>query len=225
MKSIQSLVVDIETLPDGEYPSPSDIKVPANYKNEASILKFQNDPVNLEKAYRARALDPFSGRILCISWKLDDEPIRSSISDDEQIVMEGFESQLRQQFLDRFNGNPTIAYPTVIGHNIKFDMGFLFLRFLKYNHEWLLSITSDTVKDLKLACTMKTMAVLDPYKTYVSLDKSCGFFGIDGKSDGITGADVYPMYKEGKLDEIRKYCERDVEACYSLAKRLRLIFE
>ncbi len=53
----------------------------------------------------------------------------------------------------------------------------------------------------------------------ISLDRLCKVFGIEGKGD-ITGADVYPMYKEGRIDEISQYCAHDVDITRAVYKRM-----
>lgn len=45
-------------------------------------------------------------------------------------------------------------------------------------------------------------------------------FGL-GTKGGITGADVYPMYLEGRYDEILNYCQNDVLTLCKLFARVR----
>jgi len=59
------------------------------------------------------------------------------------------------------------------------------------------------------------------YGQMVSLSNACKFFSVPVK-DGVDGSMVYPLYKEGKIDEIAAYCRQDVEATRSLFKILSL---
>ena len=224
MKNISTLVFDLETLPDGPYPTPEEIKAPANYSKPTSILEYQNNPKNLEAEYRKRALSPVEGRILSIAWVLDDEPVRSVINADERIVLDEFQTQLQEQFRARFGGDDVMAHPTWIAHNGRtFDISFLFLRILKYDLEWLQRVMGTDIKEIRQEDTMMVMGVLNGYRTYVSLAKACAFFGIESPKGGMSGKDVYDYFKAGRLDEIQKYDEKDTIACYELAKKLKLI--
>ncbi len=223
MESIQTIVFDIETRPSDTPPSPEDLKPPAQMKNAETIEKWRSDPANVDKAHAAEALNPFKGQILTISWIMDNELVRSVTDVDERKVLETFQEQLQDQFRARFSGNDHIVQPTWIAHNIKFDMGFLFLRLLKYDLDWLLRVTGEDPSQIRHACTMQTMAVMDKYKTFVSLDVSCRMFGIEGKLSGMDGSKVFPYFKAGKLDEIDEYCRQDTTATWMLAKKLRLV--
>ena len=41
-----------------------------------------------------------------------------------------------------------------------------------------------------------------------------------GKTEGVTGADVQPMWDKGEYDKIREYCERDVRILAQVYERL-----
>ena len=51
-------------------------------------------------------------------------------------------------------------------------------------------------------------------RSAISLDDCATTLGFPGKGQGPTGADVWPMFQEGKIDEIRQYCERDALNTY-----------
>ena len=52
-----------------------------------------------------------------------------------------------------------------------------------------------------------------------SMDRLCRLLGIPGKGD-ISGADVWPMVKAGKLAEVAEYCRGDVERTRALYNRM-----
>ena len=53
-----------------------------------------------------------------------------------------------------------------------------------------------------------------------NLDFYCKAFGIKSpKSEGITGLDLGPLFREGKFQEIAKYCLGDIQATGELFKR------
>ncbi|MGO9372702.1 MAG: hypothetical protein ACLQBD_11460 [Syntrophobacteraceae bacterium] len=45
-------------------------------------------------------------------------------------------------------------------------------------------------------------------------------FGLGGKFNGIDGSCVYPLWKEGQHEEIRAYCQQDVEKTAALFRRV-----
>jgi predicted PolB exonuclease-like 3'-5' exonuclease len=64
-----------------------------------------------------------------------------------------------------------------------------------------------------------TMTYFAGYGNRISLDKLSKALGLEGKT-GITGADVYPMWKEGKIFEISEYCMKDVDLTREVYKKL-----
>ncbi|MFI4983806.1 MAG: 3'-5' exonuclease [Rickettsiales bacterium] len=55
----------------------------------------------------------------------------------------------------------------------------------------------------------------------VKMNEVCALFGIPGKLD-VDGSQVSVMFKEGKLKEIRDYCELDVTSTYLLYLKYQL---
>ena len=53
----------------------------------------------------------------------------------------------------------------------------------------------------------------------ISLDRLASTLGIKGKG-GMSGADVWPAYQQGKHKEIAEYCEDDVRITHDIYKRL-----
>ena len=58
--------------------------------------------------------------------------------------------------------------------------------------------------------------------TRPKLDEVCSVFGLPGKL-GVDGSMVARMYAEGKIDEIRDYCELDVMSTYLVYLRHALL--
>jgi predicted PolB exonuclease-like 3'-5' exonuclease len=50
------------------------------------------------------------------------------------------------------------------------------------------------------------------------------FLGLPPKTDGMSGADVYPLYQGGHLDEIAEYCAQDVAATKAIYEKLAPVF-
>ncbi len=223
-RTISFITLDIETIPGAEYPMPSDIKAPAQFKKPESIEAYKNDPKNLEAAYKKQALDYAAGRVHTIGWKIDGEPTRSMWDDgsDEEGLFKRWEEALVKEFHDHY-GNDTIYGVTFVGFNIKsFDAPWIWLRAVKYKCEKLIKIIGASPRDMKLEDVMKWM-VFNSYRDYISMDKAYKFlFGRSGKDD-IDGSMVHGMWKEGKNQEIADYCVKDVDRTYELAVALGII--
>jgi len=207
---------DIETIPcqnaDIIASIAADVKPPASMKKAETIAEWEAtqkiDAIN--DAVAKTSFDGAYGSICCIGWCIDDGEIKSAVGTEKQII-EVF-------FRDLEESNPRGLDATFVGHNVNaFDLRFLFQRaiilgirppaFIQFNAKsW-----SDTVFD--------TMTYFAGYGNRISLDKLFKVLGIEGKT-GVTGADVWPMYQDGKIDEIAEYCRHDVEITRKVYKRL-----
>ena len=199
------LYVDIETLPAADRESVPAPKAPSNYKDPEKIAAYIEE--HREEAYRATALDPLAGRILCIGYAFDDEPAAVLYADD------GDEEALIARFADVVHEAATRAHGSLgfVGHNLAgFDLRFLWFRALAYGehslaralpwHVWQRPWLSDTM-----------IIAGGPTRERVSLAKLASYFHLGGKGEGMSGAEVYPAYLRGEHDRIREYCRRDVE--------------
>ena len=202
--------LDIETIPSKDKPKAKDIKYPKNYTNRETIKKYQENKVDEE--HRKQSLVSHKGKIFCISFAIDnEEPVSVYNIDNEEQLMRDFE----KLFKEKLKGNTTVK---LIGFNIaKFDLKWIYQRLWKYDIKqmgYLLPLRmGQYLIDLMYAFS------LADYKDMVSMDNVAKFFGIEGKGD-ITGKDVYPMYLDGKYEEIVKYCEADVNLTRKIYKKM-----
>ena len=68
------------------------------------------------------------------------------------------------------------------------------------------------------------MDVLSRYnqRQWIKLDDCAVALGFPGKSE-LSGSDVWPLYRQGRLEEIRAYCERDVLNTYLIYLRFEFL--
>jgi len=208
------LFLDCETIPRQDLsPNPSMVKAPANYKKEEAIKKYQEE--HAEEAYRKLALDPFGAQIIVIAAAWNDGDIVSFYGEDERQVIFSF-----NMWLASLDTNTPAYARGLCGFNIaNFDAPMLYLRGCKYGAIHVSDITNKKPFDEQLYDVMR-MAFPTKRNEYVSMDVLCRFFGMEGK-EGIDGSMVYDMYKAGKIEEIRTYCESDVDKTRQLYNILK----
>ena len=209
------IFIDIETLPAGEKPQLTDLKPPATMSKPETIQKWWDDTAareaDLDNIYRKRALDYMAGRVLCISYAIEDNPVFGIINDDEEALFKQLESNLMES-------NKTLeammrqgSAPIWISYNGRaFDYPFLLLRAVKYNCKYLsMALQPDNDR----ACLVDVMKMIThtDYKGMVSMDKACEFFGIPTPKDEMDGSMVYDEYLAGNGDKILQYCMKDTE--------------
>lgn len=168
-----------------------------------------DDQLYVEKA----ALQPEFSKIICISIaqiKGDGESIviKSYASCDEKEILTDF-VKLNASILGKIPG------ATYCGHNIKrFDVPFIAKR---------LAINGIQIPTNFQIFKMKSWEI--PFmdtgdiwsfgawqEGFSSLDLICECLGVPTPKNKMEGKDVGPAYFSGKLDEIKTYCEKDVEA-------------
>jgi predicted PolB exonuclease-like 3'-5' exonuclease len=215
---MMNVFFDIETIPcqSAEFADEiaASIKPPATYKKQESIDEWmkENKQSAIDEAIAKTSFDGALGEICCIGWAIDDGGEQSAIG-DEKFIIEAFFKALDARYY-----SSRMIPPKFIGHNVSaFDLRFLFQRaiilgikppsFIPFNSKsW-----DDKIFD--------TMTYFAGFGNRISLDKLAKALGLEGKQ-GITGADVWPMYQAGKIDNIARYCEHDVSLTRDVYKRL-----
>jgi predicted PolB exonuclease-like 3'-5' exonuclease len=71
-----------------------------------------------------------------------------------------------------------------------------------------------------LVDTMQLWTLTNPREGFVKLDTIAKFLGCSRKTDGWTGASVWPAWQAGEHDRIRAYCAQDVEVVRAVHRRM-----
>lgn len=203
------------------------IKVPSNYKDEAKILKFlacekekltAKYEAKAEEAYLRTSFDGGLGQVCAIGWSIDS-------NDPQAVHVEGLTRDYETKLLEDFFCALTDAYhpmnrPYFIGHNSNsFDIPFLWKRaivlgvkppiwFPRDPKPW-----GDTTYDTLIAWNGP-----GSYKGG-SMERLCHILGIPGKVN-MDGSMVWPMVREGRIEEVAEYCKRDVWRTRELYQRM-----
>lgn len=214
------LYLDLETTVYAETITEEELleSVPGNYKKPESVQKYleENKSSIESKIIKKRSLDPFQCKIVCLSYSFDGEKPQA-ITGAEHSILEIFQRVIIEYL--RNNGG-SITGLSLVGHNIKkFDAPILYLRACRYNLDSLKQLLYFTRKEMHDTMEIGSYFV---YGNFVSLDTLCSFFGLDTPKDEMDGSMVFKYYQEGKIEEIAKYCNKDVEALIDVYDKLSL---
>lgn len=216
------LVLDIETVPllsslNAVYPE-AERNPPANYKSEEAITKWRASDRErwTEGLANECSLNPRLGRVLCVGMELDgggSVAYANAEYDEARILTEFWEMAARA------NGQ-------VVTWNGSWDLRFLIIRSLAHGltpsgpvRDWFRKYTTRPHFDCK--------AVLLNWDVKVSgegLDEWATFLGLGGKTDGMSGADVWPLFQKGEHGRIADYCRQDVAATAAIYERIAPMF-
>ena len=107
--------------------------------------------------------------------------------------------------------------PYFIAHNAKFDLPFIYHR----------SVINDIPTDTSFKphgrhgqnhfCTMEAWA---GFGGKIGLGRLGGILGLGGKTEGMSGAEVWPEYQKGNITKIADYCKDDVDLTSKIYNRL-----
>lgn len=207
------IYLDIETLPSAadwvREEIAKGITCPGNYSKPETIAKWEaeNKPVLVEEALQKTGLDGGYGRVCCVGYAVEDGPVVVSLAEEEgpllAIVKEVLENNHQ---------------PVIVGHNISFDIRFLFQRCV-VNGIW----PGRALYAASLAkpwdkCLADTMLMWHP-QNKVGLAKLCKILGVE-KHDPVDGSQVAQLWSNGKKDDIVNHCRSDVQAVREVHRKL-----
>ena len=199
------------------------VKAPSNYKDQEKIdayIKAEVEKLDAEfdATYRKTSFDGGLGEICCIGYAIDDRPPVSIYGVSEAFILNKF----YQAIMDEYNPSSQ-QRPKFIGHNIvSFDLRFLFQRSVMNNIKPPMMIPfSAKPWDESIFDTMTAWA---GHGNRVSLDKLCKIFNIPLKGseigEEIDGSKVWDFYQAGRIADIARYCEGDVDRTRQAYKRM-----
>jgi predicted PolB exonuclease-like 3'-5' exonuclease len=208
------MYLDIETLPGPESLKEAiaaDIAPPGNLTRLETIQKWREEkkPALVEEKYRRTSLEGHWGRVFCVAY------IKETPHDLAQGVISGDEPAVLQSFweLARDVGQ-------FVGFNIMdFDLKFLMQRSIIHgvkptNQPSFARYRSDHIYDVM--CEWLQWDNRD----HIKLDTLARALGVPSPKEGMDGSQVYDYYLAGRLDEICRYCLRDVHAVRDIYRKM-----
>lgn len=218
------LYFDIETIPASD----ESLKT-LQYLYDKKLKKFEetrtesgDEFMSFDEFFEKTNLDGAFGKILCIGYAFDDEPVKSFCEPEN-------EKKMLEDFWD-------IAARTdlFVGHNImEFDLRFIMQRsaILGVKPTW-----NKFEEPGKKPWEMGKFLSFARYRNCPIFDTMCEWsnwgrpnvglehialaMGIPTPKEGIDGSQVWNFYKAGKIKEIDDYCKRDVETTRAVYKRM-----
>jgi len=156
------------------------------------------------------------GRIVCISFGFIDNEGRSKISsyygDNEEDIVNSFNNLLKKIETKNFN---------LSGFRVNyFDIPWVLHKLHKYGIE---PANMIYLYDKK-PWDVRVVDLSDDWKSRFawafSFDELAYELGINSPKDIINGSDVHKYYWSGRVEDIKTYCEKDIEACIEVSKKL-----
>jgi len=156
------------------------------------------------------------GKIVCISFGFIDNSGVSKISsfygDNEEEIVNNFNELLKK--IERKNFS-------LSGFRVNyFDIPWVLHKLHKYGIE---PATIIYLYDKK-PWDVRVVDMADDWKQKFawafSFDELCYELGVVSPKDIINGSDVHKYYWSGRIEDIKTYCEKDVEASIEVSKRI-----
>ena len=204
------LTLDIETIPlEGALAAPYPAArrdPPSNYKSDEAIAKWRTADEARWREERAKecSLNPRLGRILVIGTDRE-MLVAPSASDEPEVLARAWDLLAEHGY-------------RVVTWNGSWDLRFLLLRSMRHGialpaaaQPWV----AQWFKRYSYSPHFDCKAVLLNWEVRVSgegLTEWAEFLGLPGKLGGLSGADVWPLYQAGHIEEIVEYCQQDVAA-------------
>lgn len=209
------LWIDIETIPTQRADEIERIRADVEEHNAQLAKPHSAARVAelVDEAWRKTALDGAFGEVVCIGFALDAAPPSGFVrlpAASERHLLEEFAAML---------GALSRPYQ-VSGHNVVgFDRPFLRQRALVHGVRLPAWFTRPVKPwDAVGADTMLAWTGGQPMKG-IALDRLCRALGLPGK-DGLDGSMVWDAIRDGRLDDVARYCAGDVERARACGERL-----
>ena len=153
------------------------------------------------------------GKIICISFGYIDngqQRISSFYGDDEKDIVNRFNELLKKIEKKNFKlGGYRILY---------FDIPWLLHKLYKYKIKPADIITLYNKKPWE----NRIVDISEDWKlrfAYAySFDEVCYQLGVESPKDNMNGSEVHLAYYQGRIDDIKRYCESDVRASIEVSK-------
>jgi len=155
------------------------------------------------------------GRIVCISFGYEsngEKHIRSFYGDDERDIVESFNNLLKKIETKSYN---------LCGFRINyFDIPWLLHKLHKYEIEPANMIYLYDKKPWDLRVVDMSDDWKGKFAWSFSFDELAYELGINSPKESMNGSQVHEYYWKGRVEDVKTYCEKDVEVSIEVSKRI-----
>lgn len=179
---------------------------------EAKASHEDNEAATAMAAYRKRSLSPLTGRVACIGYAIDDNPVQIiQCDDDEADGLHALMDVIRHRNVS-----------TIIAHNGHgFDFGYLWKRLLRIDHPHARRFWQAKPWETNLQDTLVVWRGANR-RAVGNMDAICEFFGWSREGNPIRGGEVFDAYIAGNMADVVTHCREDVDDLRKLAKKLEM---
>lgn len=196
------LFFDIETVPAGE-------EKHAIIKEiyEKKIEDGKKAPDTFEEYLSHTTFDGSFGKIICISYAINDGATETLSGDEKEILKSFWEIAKGINLFVGFN---------VIG----FDLRFIYQRSIVLGVRPSIELNFARYRNFPIYDVMMEWGKWD-FGSTIGLDTLAKALDIPSSKGGeVEGKNVAQAYKDGRLKEICEYCEKDVEVTRQIYKKM-----
>jgi hypothetical protein len=216
------LYLDIETIPTSDPAIIADIAAcitPPKTMSKAETIaawEAETKPGLVKEAVARTSFNGALGSVCVIGWAWDDEPVIRSLT-----LSNMTETDLLKTFAGTVGRYDTFGPKTVVGHNVSFDIRFLWQRAIVLGVEmpsWFPRDPKPWGKD-----TFDTMTAFAGTQDRISLGNLCKALGIPGKDD-FDGSMVADAWATGEVEKVASYCRADVERVRLIHRKMMIAY-
>ena len=187
------------------------------FESKFKKMGWESKYENVETAYLESAgIISTYGKICCISFGYvndsGDKQIRSFYGEDEREIVNNFNELLKKIETKKFK---------LSGFRINyFDIPFVLHKLHKYGIK-----PADIIYLYdKKPWDVRIVDIADDWKQKFawafSFDEVAYELGINSPKENMNGSEVHEYYHKGKLEDIKRYCEMDVDVSIEVSKKL-----
>lgn len=227
-----NIYLDIETIPtqpelEAKAEIAKTIKAPAAMKKAETIQDWHDGvgkyagvkDASIEEAYRKTALDGAKGEVISVAFASCEHDLSVGARELDQS-----ESMLLKDIFysieDMASNHGSRVQPFFVGHNISWDLKFLWHRAVILGIKPLFDLKFDGRHGQHFYDNMQAWA---GYNQRISQDNLCKALGFEGKRDEVTGSNVWDFVKAGEVEKVAEYNKHDVQDVMNVYNKINFI--
>ncbi len=186
------------------------------FESKYSKMNWNEKYSSINEAYIENAgIISTYGKICCISFGYEsngEKQIRSFYGDDERDIVESFNNLLKKIEQKSFS---------LSGFRINhFDIPWVLHKLHKYGIEPASMIYLYDKKPWECRIVDMSDDWKQKFAWAFSFDEMCYELGVKSPKDAMNGSQVHKYYYQGRIEDIKTYCEKDVSSSIDASKKL-----